>query len=180
MSKRHRQSQTKVSVDFNTAQLPDAEHVESRRLISRGGIGSSTHSAELQNDADSPIDVLRMPVRRQEPDISTRFVALKEWEGVVREIDEAAGVFWADLIDVSDPQRGEEQAEFELALVPEADRDLLRSGGIFRWVIGTRFVNDTRERSSRIVFRRLPAWTASELNSSLEEANALSRLLQRT
>lgn len=94
-----------------------------------------------------------------------------EWEGVV--LDLKGLTFTARLKNVKGAEVNfSEAAEFDIADVPIGDRDLLLPGGIFRWVVGLESRSGTRQKYSRIVFRRLPAWTARSLNkadSSLKE-----------
>ncbi len=88
-----------------------------------------------------------------------------EWEGLVLEIRGSS--FTSRLRNIKGANSEfEEIAEFDLADVPPGDRDLLHPGGIFRWVVGLESRSGTRQRYSRIVFRRLPAWTRRSLKNS--------------
>lgn len=85
-----------------------------------------------------------------------------EWEGLVVEVKN--DTFSARLKNVKGTGvEFEEIAEFDLADVSQGDRDLLKPGGIFRWVVGLEARSGTRQKYSRIVFRRLPAWTQRSL-----------------
>lgn len=101
------------------------------------------------------------------------FAALQEWEGYVVEIGNDS--FTARLRDVTaGGMHEEEEAEFPLDDISESDRDLLKPGAIFRWAIGyLRTRGGTKRRISQIVFRRLPQWTARDLDDSLRDAKAL-------
>jgi hypothetical protein len=95
-----------------------------------------------------------------------------EWEGLVQEVKEDS--FFARLRNVKGaPAEYEEYAEFSIDEVPLGDRDLLLKGAIFRWVVGLESRSGTRQRYSRIVFRRLPAWTQRSLERSKAELSAL-------
>jgi hypothetical protein len=95
-----------------------------------------------------------------------------EWEGLVLEIQDAS--FSARLRNIKGAKAEyDEIAQFDLADVPPGDRDLLHPGAIFRWVVGLESRSGTRQRYSRIVFRRLPAWTSRSLKKSEEELKAL-------
>jgi hypothetical protein len=97
------------------------------------------------------------------------FTPLQEWEGSVVEILE--DTFTAKLIDVSTNASEEpDYAEFLLSDVSDEDQALLKPGAIFRWSVGYKNTNGTKTRISQIVFRRLPIWTARQL----EEAEAVA------
>jgi hypothetical protein len=91
---------------------------------------------------------------------------LSQWEGTVVEVQSRE--FLADLRDLLEGER-EYSASVPLEEVPAADRPLVQTGAVFDWVIGIRIEHGTQETFSRIVFRRLPAWGASELRR-LEQA----------
>jgi hypothetical protein len=95
-----------------------------------------------------------------------------EWEGLVIEVGESS--FKSRLRNMKGAKTEiEEIAEFDLADIPPGDRDLLQPGGIFRWVIGLESRSGTRQRYSRIVFRRLPAWTTKSLKKSDQQLKEL-------
>jgi hypothetical protein len=98
---------------------------------------------------------------------------LQEWEGYV--LDIRADTFTARLADVTAGSKLEEEiAEFPLADLSDDDRQLLAIGAIFRWVIGyQRSPAGTKRRVSQVTFRRLPAWTKSELKQANKRAQEL-------
>jgi len=106
------------------------------------------------------------------------FAALQEWEGYVVEVGNDD--FTARLRDVTAGSVYEdEEADFPVDDISESDRELLRPGAIFRWAIGyERTRGGTKRRISQIVFRRLPQWTAKDLEVSLLEARALAAFLR--
>ncbi len=106
------------------------------------------------------------------------FTPLQEWEGYVVELDEE--FFTARLVDLTaEREHEEEEADFPIVELSDADQSMLRLGAIFRWAIGYRRTRGgTKERVSRIVFRRLPAWTERELNENRQKAQELAVVLQ--
>ena len=94
------------------------------------------------------------------------FHPLQEWEGYVSEINMEEGFFSADLVDISSGSKTiTGTVEFELEELSPADRKLLAAGAVFRWSVGYMDANGTRKRLSQIVFRNLPVWTKSDLES---------------
>jgi hypothetical protein len=104
------------------------------------------------------------------------FIELSRWDGTVLEVTSTS--FWARL---SDPKqsRGEEEAEFAVDEIASFDRPLLCPGAAFYWSIGYwDSISGMRSRISQIRFRRLPAWSASELERVKMEAKALAKLFE--
>ncbi len=106
------------------------------------------------------------------------FTPLQEWEGYVVDVSEET--FTARLIDLtSSDEQEEEEADFPVAELSDSDQQMLRPGAIFRWAIGYRRTRGgTKERISRIILRRLPAWTARELKENRRKAEELAAILQ--
>jgi len=107
--------------------------------------------------------------------LKEQFTSLQKWEGVVEEVK--SDYFVARLVDLTEPNQDEE-AEFALDDVPEADRPLIAPGAIFYWNIG--YLDNRhgqRYRASLIRFRRLPAWTEDEIKASREEAERIANAL---
>jgi hypothetical protein len=101
------------------------------------------------------------------------FLPLQEWEGsVTRLLDDT---FIGKMVDLSEREKGfQEEAEFPLSDLPPDEHALLKEGAIFRWSIGYSIVDGTRYRASRIVFRRMPAWTKRDLETGARNASELS------
>jgi hypothetical protein len=101
---------------------------------------------------------------------------LQEWEGVVLEVSVEG--FLARISDASGDHEDEE-VELSSEEVSEIDRPLVEPGAIFYWTIGyrQRLPIGTRERVSRLRFRRLPAWTKRELEEARDRAAELAREL---
>lgn len=112
--------------------------------------------------------------RLEQLDVSSKLEVLQSWEGVVTDVDTATGEFTARLHDLGDRDE-EREAVFDLREVSANDRDLLRPGGVFQWMIGyRRFTFGSMERVSSITFRRLPAWYAEDLDAARSEGEALA------
>lgn len=103
-----------------------------------------------------------------------RYVPLASWEGVVTDV--SSETFNARLVTIGG--KDEYDAEIPVDEVAESDRDLLAPGAVFYWYLGYRIsVAGTRERSSVIRFRRLPAWTQADLTRVENRTEAFRRLL---
>jgi hypothetical protein len=113
------------------------------------------------------------PVTTPVPKLSLQ--PLQEWEGYVTEI--ASDRFTARLTDVTAGRKFEEElADFPISDLSDDDRDLLKAGAIFRWVIGyQRSGGGTKRRVSQITFRRLPAWTRADLERAKKTASILAK-----
>lgn len=146
----------------------------------------ATHRAyrSAREQAASPTDTVGAQDRnatdnhmlRTQPATLAREEKLQEWEGRVISILEDR--FIARLTDVTlGAAYEEEEGEFPLEEISDADRELVRQNAIFRWVIGYRSIGATKERFGRIVFRRLPAWSRAELNEAKRKANKLAEEL---
>lgn len=104
------------------------------------------------------------------------FLASKKWEGVVLSIGEET--FMARLSGLASKTTVEEEAELPISDVTEDDRELLQEGAFFFFSVGyiTRPYG-TRERSSRIRFRRLPVWSPDEiLDANIRAKSILKNL----
>ena len=103
------------------------------------------------------------------------FEPLQEWEGRVVEVNPKEKLFAATLIDVTARRKYEDEiAEFPISDVSDDDRDLLRAGAIFRWLIGyERLPSGTKRRVSSVVFRRLGEWSRNDLARAKQYAEEL-------
>jgi hypothetical protein len=96
------------------------------------------------------------------------FRLLQKWEGLVLQVRDSA--FVARLADQTH-NGPDEEAEIPLAEVSQGDQDLVQPGAIFYWSIGYLDTHGgQRTRASVIRFRRLPAWTAEELEAAKRKA----------
>jgi hypothetical protein len=101
---------------------------------------------------------------------------LQKWEGAVSSVtgDEITAIV-RDLTNRSYP---DEEVTFSLDEVPESDRSLIAPGAIFYWNLGYELTaSGQRKRVSVIRFRRLPAWTRSEIEAVRRKAKTLKAFL---
>lgn len=118
-----------------------------------------------------PVVIPRRPELTRE-----RFTALQTWEGVVTSVSDDS--FKAQLRDKTSPGTAPEVVELDLEDVARSDRDLAVDGAIFYWTIG--YIDSAggqRIRSSALRFRRLPAWSAGELEEARKRAHETANLL---
>ncbi len=131
-----------------------------------------------QNEARST-KVVNLPRPQTTRKLTPSLHALQEWEGYVTEINESD--FVANLLDVT---AGEAYAG-EVAVIPleeisEADVARMRTGSIFRWVIGyERAPSGNKKRVSQIVFRNLPAFTKKDLQEAEEWAEKMMAVFEK-
>lgn len=118
---------------------------------------------QFGNDLARRIDFPPSPSPRTPP---TTFHALQEWEGYVVDIGETD--FVARVVDLTaGSEQADEEATIPLSEISDRDAERIREGSIFRWVIGyERSVTGTKKRVSQIVFRDLPAITATDLKDA--------------
>lgn len=138
-----------------------------------GDFANDTHSLPSYDFAHKEITS-----REKKEAIQSSFIAEQEWEGYVTRIDD--DYFYAQLLDLTN-HGVEEEAQFERSEVSPNHDALLKEGALFRWSIGyERLRGGTRRRSSSIVFRRLPAWSKREIETSKKEAEQLIADIQWT
>lgn len=122
---------------------------------------------------DPPVLPERATIRVPDaPPRTGNTILLQQWQGTVVEI--LTDEFVAITRDVK-PGFPEEQVTLLLEDVPLADRALVEPGAVFYWTIS--YEEDeygTRTRSSRLRFRRLPAWSRRDLERVKREAAELS------
>jgi hypothetical protein len=105
----------------------------------------------------------------QGPTLQTRQL----WEGTVTEVRD--NEFVATLADVTNPENPDEQVEFSYDEVSQDDRQLVKSGSAFYWVVGNERTPGGQVKNVSIVqFRRLPVWTRSSLAQSTDRARSIS------
>ena len=128
---------------------------------------SETQSRNSNNDEP----VLILPVER----VRRYFKPEQSWEGMVTEVLDDS--FCARLVDMENPEQ-EEEAEILLSAITDSDDlKLLVPGAIFFWTIGYQVKGRRSEQVSLIQFRRLPIWTAQEVQSAKHEALELRKRL---
>ena len=90
----------------------------------------------------------------------TDIVTIKEWEGYVISIE--GETFWARLSDVKSETYETLEAEFSIRDVGLYDKNKVKEGAIFRWVIERHIERGgTVNTNSRLVFRDLPRFSST-------------------
>lgn len=128
-------------------------------------IGTTPPISTIDRDTlPSNITSLLVP----KPASKASFVVLKEWEGYVTAI--GTDDFEARLTEIlGDTATENYAATLPLSDLSDEDRADIQPGSIFRWTIGYSInKTKTRKRTSEIVFRRLPRWSARELKEARE------------
>jgi hypothetical protein len=103
------------------------------------------------------------------------FDVLQKFEGIVASV--VGDSFVARLVDRTNPGP-EEEAEIPLAEVMPGDRELVKPGAVFYWVIGyRRAVHGQLSRSSVIRFQRLPSWSPADVERANQAAETFLSFL---
>lgn len=169
------QLETSIKVNRPNVSVPD--------VLSRTAVVPTKFDLEggdKLGDLDPTVRIrLPRPVGHLKLEVHSRLMVLQAWEGFVDEIRPDEGVFQARLSDLTDSDNGEEIVELLIADVDDDDQELLRVGGVFRWIIGYREkTQGRRERVSSLVFRRLPGWSKIDLEAAKREGAAVANALQ--
>jgi len=127
---------------------------------------------------ENPLPNQLITVLRGHRPETVSFYALQEWDGYVLELGtESFRARLTDLTKAGPPDR--EEAEIPYSELDEESRSMLAPGRIFRWAIGyERSRSGQKTRVSRIVFRRLPAWSPSELQKAKADAATAANTLK--
>ena len=98
-------------------------------------------------------------------DLNVRFIAIQEWEGYVTSV--YFDKFTAVLNDLTSlDYTPAETMDFPLDDLMQDSLHLVKPGALFRWSIGYQIRNGSKSRISRVIFRRLPAWTKQDLQAA--------------
>ena len=114
---------------------------------------------------------------KKPPQVSTFYQTLKQYLGTVRSIDSTTKTFTASLISIDE---GEEEflAEFELIdVVYKSDREIMRPGALFIWLIGQEVEHGTIKNITHIIFRRTSVGNKRVLQEAKDNAREWARLL---
>lgn len=103
-------------------------------------------------------------------------VVLQRFEGAV--ISVSARVFLAEICDVSDANRADEEVELSMEELDDEDAQMVTRGAIFDWTIGFELLPGEKKRFSVIKFRRLPQWSERELEDVRAKARELAARLR--
>ena len=107
-------------------------------------------------------DYVTPPMRS--PSRQPNFVVHQAWEGTVLEIFDDS--FNARIRDLTDLERPDEIVEMLVEDLDESDCPLLKPGAVFYWNIGyLEGRGFPRQRTSRVTFRRIPRFLASETSA---------------
>lgn len=154
---------------------PDALHQEIEPIshYAQSAQNGATLLDSPRHQVDEPPDtVISLRPKFSVPD---RSISLQAWEGMVLQVLEDS--FIARLVDRTS-NGPDEEAEFPLEEVSDADRFLIEPGAVFYWHIGYRISESgQRTRASDIRFRRLPVWSSEDLKKAKQEAQQISDLL---
>lgn len=92
-----------------------------------------------------------------------RFQVLKNWEGVVTAIEEDL-IFASVRQTNSESERAEDEFEMDIDNVPSGDRELVRVGAVFYLTVGIRRPpGEDSQKTTRVIFRRMPRWSAGDV-----------------
>jgi len=138
-----------------------------RRTIDRAYISAMAHIENLDRKYQRPATTPLLPAAPVE-----QVIVLQDWEGVVEEVRDDD--FVARLMDKTAAKKFDsEAAEIPKSEVDMDDIDLVKPGAIFYLTVFRRVLrNGRQERITRLIFRRLPAWTPSMLKSVEDRANS--------
>lgn len=149
----------------------------SEALMSPEGSASSiqTYTLDLNRRQAEPVakpSVVWVPVI---PQTREGFDVLQKFEGTVQSVQ--GDSFVARLVDKTNSVP-EEEAEIPLAEIMPGDRELVKPGAVFYWVIGYRREDHGQlSRSSMIRFQRLPSWSPAEVERAKEAAETFLSFL---
>lgn len=139
--------------------------------------GKSTLSRRVGEVTTGPSEnpQIRVP-RVLPPEKGARFgfILLQKWDGSVLECDNET--FTAKLLDTYGELEPHNATFSRSELLPD-EQLLIEPGASFVWTLGYRQIGSTRERTSVLYFRRLPAWSESEIALAQERATALRQTI---
>ncbi len=168
-----RDGETLVVIPRNPSQIISA-NLKFREIERRHTIQEDDTFSEMVYDDRKILELPRVDTRRGAN--PPKYIRLQEWEGFVDEVGEET--FTGRLVDLTAGDKEDtELMEFPISDLSVGDRDLLKPGAIFRWMIGYEERGGTRRRISELYLRRLPVWTRQELEDADREASVLATLL---
>lgn len=136
-----------------------------------------------ENIATSSVPFSRPAATFTTPKLSGRVASeeLAEWSGCVTSIQEEGAFFTATLNGVKGigVKGQEEDASIPITDVAPWDRELLREGNFFRLCVIQGFdVSGDPIRSTKVVFRRMPAYRQQDLDRALVRGRELAGRLR--
>jgi hypothetical protein len=152
------------------ATLPDAGGPTTAQLP-----GSSNQTASRADGSNQ----LRIPPfisLAASPNAPRRIDVLQQWEGVVSSIE--GDTFWAEMSDLTDPDRPQEIIELPLTEISPSDMELFVAGAVFYWTIGyEQSATGQIRRVSELRAKRSPRWSQFDIRAIDREADELFKRL---
>ena len=107
-----------------------------------------------------------------------KYEVLQQWEGIVDCLSD--GIVKARILNLSHPKMPEEIVEIPMGQFSDPDFPLLKSGAVFYWSIGnTVSKGGQRQLISEIRLRRLPKWTATDIENALSAGEKLLESIEK-
>jgi len=182
-------SGTSTLVVSNNDTISDVREVlrqfseRSDALLSVGGLeegtliaaGPTLREASLKQDRKLARGFSRAP--RVAPQVTAYTAPIEVFEGTVRSVDSAAEVMYVTLAsktrDVSD-----HAADISFTWVNPQDLDLIAPGAVFYLSLYKERRGGTIRNTEELRFRRMPAWTRTQIARVREDADRLYSKLQ--
>ena len=118
-------------------------------------VGDGTSGSELEGKK------FRSRISPAKPDALEQrenFKVLRNWEGVVTSVEETCS----------------DEIEIDIDNVADGDRDLVQEGAIFYLTVGIRYPRgEGPQKTTRVVFRRMPRWSSRDIERGEAAANSL-------
>jgi hypothetical protein len=103
------------------------------------------------------------------------FEVLQKWEGYVQSVNRDDGCFLARLVNKKIRDANDEEADISIDDIADDDLDLLKPGAVFYWSIGYSIVHGTKQKASRIRFRRLFGMTSKVISDAKQWGSEMER-----
>lgn len=172
-----------MPLDSTAIVIPeDDEQLDERLPVIVDHSVSSASLPDVDSDTSSSVALgkrVRSRVRIIQPDPSSlhqqpeRFQTIKNWEGVVTSV-EGDSFFASMRLTNSKSERAEDEFEIDIDNVARGDRDLVREGAIFYLTVGIRRPRgEGPQKTTRIIFRRMPRWSSRDIERGEAAATEL-------
>lgn len=138
-------------------------------------LSGASQTFDMAKQALEQIDTIKIT-----PEFATynRFIVTQKWEGHV--VQRKENSITAVISDLTNPSNPPEEIVFDTDEISESDWTLVEPGAVFYWHVGYQDdVNGQRTRSSSFRFRRLPAWSHSEIVRAKREADELFKIISQ-
>ncbi|WP_156954363.1 hypothetical protein [Paraburkholderia acidipaludis] len=176
------ETKTQASARTNTTTASRISKWDVDALVSRLGLPPSSEEEKPTTEAIEPVDLGKVSTILPEVSIENRPRAwprqavyaapIEIFEGVVQEIDPTQGTMQVNL-RAKTRATAEHTADISLRWVNPQDRDLVRPGAVFYLSLYRELRGKTIRNTEDIRFRRLPAWTKSQVNNVRRDADRL-------